>query len=41
MLTRWDRQRPPAVDNLLLLRSSQLADRFDEEVGWWVLGWWV
>lgn len=32
MLTRWDRLKPPAVDNLVLLRSSQMADAFDVEV---------
>ena len=33
VLTRWDRRRPPAVDNLLLLRSAAMADAFDVEVG--------
>lgn len=41
VLTRWDRAQPPAVDNLVLLRSAEVADRFDAEVcGFWGLfGW--
>ena len=31
-MTRWDKSRKPAVENLVLFNSAAMADRFDEEV---------
>lgn len=32
-LTRWDRSKPAKVDNLILLAGSDIADQFDQQVG--------
>ena len=31
-LTRWDKTKKPAVDNLVLFNSAAMADQFDEQV---------